>query len=54
MEVDDTDKNSQSATVSWQMILNITCEEELQETVYWCTVGKNEGNESYALCEVGF
>ena len=48
----ELDKDSHVAVVSWQMTQNISCERGLQETVYWCTVDKNQGNQSYALCQV--
>ena len=49
----EMDENSHMAVVSWQMRKNISCEHGLQEMVYWCTVDKNQGNQTYALCQVG-
>ena len=48
----ELDEDSHMATITWQMKHNISCEIGLQHTVYWCTVDKSQGNQSYALCQV--
>ena len=48
----EIDEGEQTALVSWQLSSE-QCKEELQPTVYWCSVEEGQGNNSYVSCKVG-